>query len=128
MADSINNLSIQPENNSDYSQLQRELEDLQSKNQRLLNTIKELRANLSNCSRESQRLTAEINGLREKYSPLSDRVERLIERINENNSLQKKWRDRINRNRELREIEKQIIVSWGNDFYQKFFYTPISID
>jgi len=128
MADSINSLQSQPEDNPDYSQLQRELEDLQSKNQRLLNTIKELRAKLSNCLRENERLNTEIDELREKCSPLSDRVERLIKSINENNSLQEQWRTRINRNRELRGIEKQIITSLGADFYEKFFNTPISID
>ena len=128
MADSINSLQTQLENISDCSQIQRELEELQLKNQRLENANRELRAKLTSVSRESERLNAVINELREKCSPLSNRIDRLIERISEYNSLQKQWRDRINRDRELSGIEKQIIVSWGADFYEKFFSTPINID
>ena len=128
MADSINNLQTQLEDIPDCSQIQSEIEALRLRNQRLENANRELRAGLNRASRESERLNALLNELREKCSPLSNRIERLIERINDYNSLQQQWRDRINQDRELRSIEKQIIVSWGADFYEKYFNTQISID
>ena len=128
LTDSIGRTQNQTENIPDCSQIQRELEVLQLENQRLLSANRELQAKLSNCSRDSERLNAVINELREKCSPLSSRIDRLIERINKYNSLQQHWRDRINQDRELRGIEKQIIISWGADFYEKYFNTQISID
>ncbi len=128
MADSINNIQPQLEDIPDCSQIQRELEVLQSENERLLNANREIRAKFSNCLRDSERLNAVINELREKCSPLSNRIERLLERISEYNLLQQHWQDRINQDRELRGIEKQIIVSWGADFYEKFFSIPINIE
>lgn len=128
MADSINSLQTKLENTSDCSQILREIEVLQLGNQRLLDTNREIRAKLSSCLRDSDRLNAVINELREKCSPLTNHIEKLIERINEYNLLQQHWRDRINQDRELRSIEKQIIVSWGADFYEKFFSTPINIE
>lgn len=128
MGDSIKSLQIQLEEPSDYSQIHRELEELQLINQNLENANRKLRAELTSVSRESGRLNAVISELREQCSPLSNRIERLIERISEYNSLQQHWRDLVNENDEFKPLVREIPIFVGRDFYQRFFNTPISID
>jgi len=127
LVDSVNGLRERLDNTTDDSQLRRELEELRADNQRLSDANRELKSRL-------ERITAEYSGLKNKYDALSekcavmqDNYKRLSERVEEYNSMQNEWREKIG-SPNYNSLRRNIITSFGNDFYKRFFETPISLD
>lgn len=127
LIDSLNRIQLSSENHSDNSQLMQELEQLKEENQRLKIANEDLKRKLDRTTSEYSDLKNRYDVLREKCAKTSDDYKKLAERVQEYNSLQDQWREKIG-SPNYNSLRRNIITSFGNDFYKRFFETPISVE
>jgi hypothetical protein len=127
LKDSLNRIQSGSGNQTDNSQLMQELERLKEENQRLQMTNEDLKRKLDQTTSEYSDLKNRYNVLREKCAKTSDDYKKLTDRVKEYNLLQSQWREKIG-SPNYNSLRRNIITSFGNDFYKRFFETPISVE
>jgi regulator of replication initiation timing len=113
---------------SDYSEIKKTAEELTKENQRLSADNKDLQTKLAQASGRIKELETQNRTLNSNISDCEARLSRFIERIKDFNSLQAAWRTKVQQDQEFRSSSKSITRFMGNDFYKRFFDTPISLD
>ena len=127
LVDSVNGLRERLDNTTDDAQLRRELEELRVENRRLKDANRELNSKLERVTEEYSSIKNNYNALKEKCAGMQANYKRLTERVEEYNSMQNEWREII-ASPNLRSLRRNIIIAVGEDYYKKFFDTPISLE
>ena len=127
LRDSLNSIQSESGNHTDNSQLLQELDRLRVENERLKNANEDLKLRLDRTTSEYSDLKNRFNELREKCAKTVDDYKKLAERVKEFNLLQSQWREKIG-SPNYDSLRRNIINSFGNNFYKRFFETPISVE
>ena len=125
LVDSVNGLRERLDNATDDSQLRGELAELREINQRLRDENRELNSRLERMTEQYSSLKNKFSDLRKECSGMQDNYKRLTERTEEYNRMQNEWREKIG-SPNYNSLRRNIISSFGNDFYKRFFETPIN--